>query len=273
MSARPFSFTPLGRCLKSIRLEGFILTEAVYRPTSNLPRHLHDRAVMSIVLKGSYTEYFGRRPNECGPYSVLLKPVGVDHADQYGAGGARCLIVKVEPRRLESLRTFSRILDQSLHARDALLAALAVRLYKEFQLADDASALSMEGLILEMLGRFMRRNPESGSSTPPHWVRTAEAMIREQPAEQLSLLNVSAAVGVHPSHLARMFRKFYGCTVGEYLRRVRLERAVQELSHKDKSLAEVALSAGFYDQSHFTRAFKAHFGLTPSAFRAATRTR
>jgi AraC family transcriptional regulator len=269
----PYSFTPLGQCLKSVRLHGFILTEAVYRPTFRLPKHIHDRAVMSIVLKGSYTEYFGHRPNECAPYSVLLKPVGIDHADQYGAGGARCLIVKVEPGRLEVLRSFSKVLDQSLHARDAQLAGLSVRLYKEFRLMDDASALSMEGLILEMLGHFTRHGPESGSSAAPHWLRTAEAMIREQPAERVGLVSVAAAVGVHPSHLARTFRKFYGCAVGEYLRRARLERAVQELALKDRPLVEVALASGFYDQSHFTRVFKARFGLTPSAFRASLRER
>jgi AraC family transcriptional regulator len=249
-----------------------MLTEAVYQPAFRISGHLHDRALMSIVLKGSYVESFGRRPNECAPYSVLMKPVGLDHGDQYGPGGARCLIVKVEPERLESIRAFSKVLDQSLHARDGNLAALAMRLYNEFKLMDGASAISIEGLILEMLGYFIRHRPESGSSAP-HWLRTAEVMIREPPEDGVSLLKVATAVGVHPSHLARMFRKFYGCTIGEYLRRARLERAAQELADKHKSLAEVALAAGFYDQSHLTRAFKSGFGLTPAKYRAALRSR
>jgi AraC family transcriptional regulator len=270
---RQYSLTPLGEHLRSVRLEGFVLTEAEYQPALNLSRHIHDHAVISIVLSGSYTEFFGRRPQGCEPYSVLLKAAGDDHSDSYGSAGARCLIIKVEPKRLESMRTFSRVLDHSVHVRDASLRSLSLRLYKEFKLMDDASALSIEGLILEMLAHSARGHRESGSSRPPYWLRTAEAMIRESSAESLSLLSVAAVVGVHPSHLARAFRKFYGCTVGDYLRRARVERAVEELADENKTLAEIALEAGFYDQSHFTRAFKAHLGTTPRRFRAALRSR
>jgi AraC family transcriptional regulator len=271
---RHYSLTPLGEHLRSVRLEGFVLTEAEYQPALNLSRHIHDHAVISIVLHGSYTESFGRRPQQCAPYSVLLKAAGDEHSDSYGSAGARCLIIKVEPKRLETMRTFSRVLDYSLHARDALLASLSLRLYREFKLMDDASALSIEGLILEMLGHSAREHSKTDSSSiQPYWLRAAEAMIRENAAESLTLLSVAEAVGVHPSHLARTFRKSYGCTVGDYLRRARLERAVEELGDEQKSLAEIALAAGFYDQSHFTRAFKAHLGTTPSRFRAALRSR
>ena len=273
MTSDRYSVTPLGRCLGTVKLEGFILTEAAYQPNFTLKKHLHDRALMSIVLRGSYTETFGRRPNDCKPYSVLMKPIGTDHADQYGSRGARCLIIKVDPKKLESIRAFSRVLDQSIHIRDGLLAALAMRLYKEFKLMDSASPFSIEGLILEMLGHFVRHHPESGSSTPPHWLRTAETMIREHSAGGLSSLGIASTVGVHPSHLARMFRKFYGCTIGDYLRRVRLERAAQELVHGHTSLAEVSLAAGFYDQSHLTKAFQSKFGMTPARYRAAWRSR
>lgn len=269
-----YSLTPLGEHLRSVRLEGFVLTEAEYHPSLKLRRHIHDHAVISVVLNGSYTELLGRRPQECQPYSVLLKAAGDDHSDSYGSSGARCLIIKVEPKRLESMRTFSRVLEHSAHARDALLASLSLRLYREFKLMDDVSALSIEGLILEVLGHSARTSSRPGSSSvTPRWLRTAEAMIRESSAEPFSLLSVAEAVGVHPSHLARTFRKFYGCTVGDYLRRARLERAVEELAHGDKPLADIALSAGYYDQSHLTRAFKTHLGTTPARFRAALRSR
>jgi AraC family transcriptional regulator len=274
ITPRRYSTTPLGEHLRSVRLEGFVLTEAEYRPSLNLSKHIHDHAVISITLSGSYTELLGRRPQECKPYSVLLKAAGDDHSDSYGSTGARCLIIKVEPKRLEALRSFSGVLEHSLHARDAFMASLSLRLYREFKLMDDASALSIEGLILEVLGHSARASsPSLSSGLRPHWLRKAEAMIRESAAEPLSLLSVAAAVGVHPSHLARTFRKFYGCTVGDYLRRARIERAVEELAHENKSLADVALAAGFYDQSHLTRAFKTHLGTTPKRFRAALRSR
>ena len=78
---------------------------------------------------------------------------------------------------------------------------------------------------------------------------------------------LAAAVGVHPSHLMRAFRQHHGCTVGEYVRRLRLEYACHLLSTTATSLTQTALDAGFAGQSHFNRAFKAFTGMTPSEFR------
>ena len=84
----------------------------------------------------------------------------------------------------------------------------------------------------------------------------------------MSLIALATLVGVHPSYLARMFRRHYGCSVGDYVVRLRLDFAIRELINSDLSLAEIASAAGFYDQSHFTHVFKFHFGITPSNLRA-----
>jgi AraC family transcriptional regulator len=73
--------------------------------------------------------------------------------------------------------------------------------------------------------------------------------------------------------LARGFRKAYGRSVGAYLRWLRVARAARELAETDAPLAEIALAAGFADQSHFSNVFRRETGLSPSAFRRATQTR
>ena len=78
---------------------------------------------------------------------------------------------------------------------------------------------------------------------------------------------IAAQVGVHPVQLARAFRKRYRCSVGELQRRLRLEHASRQLVTTHRTLAEIALAAGFSDQAHFCRVFKAHTGLTPARFR------
>ncbi|HET9787346.1 MAG TPA: helix-turn-helix transcriptional regulator, partial [Pyrinomonadaceae bacterium] len=81
-------------------------------------------------------------------------------------------------------------------------------------------------------------------------------------------VEIAHLVGVHPTHLARSFKKHYRTTVGEYLRRLRLDWATRRLSETEDSITEIALAAGFYDQSHFSHLFKQHTGLTPAEFRA-----
>jgi AraC family transcriptional regulator len=152
-----------------------------------------------------------------------------------------------------------------------MMPVLTMRIYKEFRLMDSASALSIEALTLEVLAQATRRNLEGWPSPAPRWLREARDLIHEQFSQPVSLSSIAETVGVHPAHLAKTFRKHYHCTVGEYIRRLRLDYAVQELTRSNQSLAEIALAAGFYDQSHFTHAFKLHTGMTPAEVRAANK--
>ena len=80
--------------------------------------------------------------------------------------------------------------------------------------------------------------------------------------------DLAASAGVHPDHLARAFRLRFGVPLGTYVRRLRLDWAAGQLSGGgDVAIVHIALNAGFADQSHFTRAFKRHTGLTPAEYR------
>ena len=87
----------------------------------------------------------------------------------------------------------------------------------------------------------------------------------------LTVAGVAASVGVHPVHLAREFRKAYRSTVGEYIRRRRITFACREILRSDTPLTEIAMAAGFSDQSHFSRTFKRLTGKTPSLYRLDSR--
>jgi AraC-like DNA-binding protein len=247
--------------------EGFLVTEGVHPSSWVFPTHHHKLAFIGIVLKGSYTEIISKRPQECGPHSLQFLPAGEPHSYAFGRAGIRCLSIEIKPHRLEGIRQFSLAVDQAVHKSQGL-SSLVLRLYKEFCLGNSASVLTIEGLILETLGDASRLNPRCSLSAEPRWLRQARDFIHENATGELSLIGVAADAGVHPTYLARMFRRFYGCSVGEYVRRFRLDYAVRELTESDRSLAEIAVAAGFYDQSHFTHEFRLHLNLTPARFRA-----
>jgi AraC family transcriptional regulator len=104
----------------------------------------------------------------------------------------------------------------------------------------------------------------------PLWLRTALAFIELNFAEQLSLSAVASHVGVHPVHLARTFRAVYHMPLTAHVRGLRIEFARQQLAGT-AALSAIAHAAGFCDQSHFSRCFKQHTGLTPAAYRAHLR--
>jgi AraC family transcriptional regulator len=104
----------------------------------------------------------------------------------------------------------------------------------------------------------------------PRWLSRCLDLIDETYAEPLTVAALARDVGVHPVHLAREFRRRYRQTLGDYVHKVRIRAACERMTERDEPLAVVAACAGFADQSHFCRVFKAFVGRTPSAFRAAT---
>ena len=85
--------------------------------------------------------------------------------------------------------------------------------------------------------------------------------------ERVTLDELAAVAGVHRAHLVRSFRARYGVSIGVYVRRERIRWAARALRHSDAPLAEIALRAGFADQSHFTRTFVKHMGVSPGRYR------
>lgn len=128
---------------------------------------------------------------------------------------------------------------------------------------DETSPLAIEGLVLEMMVEASRSHEGARGRIPPRWLEQAKDVLHAQFSTSLTLTDIAEAVGVHPSHLAREFRKHYRHTVGEYVRQLRVEYARLQISAGGGTLAEIAAAAGFADQSHFTRTFRQHTGLTP----------
>jgi len=143
---------------------------------------------------------------------------------------------------------------------------LAMRLYREFRSEDELSSLMIEGLALEMLASAARQLAQP-SDKAALWLEQARNLIVERFQRPLTVGEVAELVQVHPVSLARAFRRTYHCTVGEYVRKLRIEFACQKLASSEEPLVEIALSSGFSEQSHFCRIFKRLTGLTPSQYR------
>ena len=185
-----------------------------------------------------------------------------------GAEGMRCLLIEMSQRQLDALGSWSKALNQVSHIRGGSLSMLGMRIYKEFRLMDEATPLAIEGLMLELVAGLSRRLNTSVKTKRPRWLEKARDILEADFHDSIGFARVAKAVDVHPVHLARMFRKHYDCTPGEYVRRLRIDFACRELSESDRSLVEIALAAGFAHQAHFSRVFKAQTGMTPSTFRA-----
>jgi AraC family transcriptional regulator len=175
--------------------------------------------------------------------------------------------VETSPAWLARARECAPILHDHALIQGELPAILMQSLYQEFRRSDAASSLAIEGLALEMCVALSRQCRNSTARRPARWLHDARELVRARFRENLSLSDVADSVDVHPTHLARVFRQQYGCTVGTYVRRLRIQLACDYLSTSDSSLVEIAMTAGFADQSHFARTFKRMMGVSPSGYR------
>lgn len=245
---------------------GFCLTEHCYAPDFDIPPHAHESAFFRVVLQGACSETAGRRTYVSGPTTVTFMPLGETHANRWLDDGGRCFHVEVAPARLESVRAYSGSAERPVEFGKGLAAWLSFRLYQEFHLSDEISLLAMEGLALELLAEAFRRRESVPERRPPLWLEQARDLLHAQFLDPVSLEAIAGVVGVHPAHLARVFRQQYHSTIGDYVRKLRIEFACRQIASTDDSLLEIALSAGFSDQSHFCKTFKSLMGMTPAEF-------
>ena len=95
----------------------------------------------------------------------------------------------------------------------------------------------------------------------------AKIYIYENYREKLLIKDICASIGCSKSSLLSSFKRENGVTVNAFLNDIRLSEAEKMLSMQDKSIADVAISAGFSDQSYFSKVFSAKYGKSPTEFR------
>jgi len=126
----------------------------------------------------------------------------------------------------------------------------------------------VEDLLIGVFNKFIKQ--KSSGKKIPAWAKELKEIIQDQIDTNLSLSlkEISRELDVNPSYLSREFSRYFdNLSFGEYIRKLRLEKAIQFLQSSKYSLTEIAYLTGFSDQSHFTRIFKKNVGENPSAYR------
>jgi AraC family transcriptional regulator len=235
------------------------------------PLHTHVKNYLIITLDGRYFSTFDTRTEEYKPWTVTYHQAGVSHTSRYAVCGARVLYVELPLEGLKEIWKISASHLNRLSLQGGLIDWTARQLYNEFNAFDSFSPVCIDGLVMQLLAHLLRRRAARLQCLPT-WLGNADEMIRSRFMEPLALESLAKSVMIHPVHLAREYRRYYNCTIGEQIRRLRVEYACKQLSTTDCCLSDIALAAGFSDQSHFTVSFKRQIGVAPSQYRRATKT-
>ena len=238
------------------------LQERAYTAGDFAPRHIHPRPTVCVILDGACEERHALGAWEGQPGVVAFRSAGAEHDDRWRSRG-RSLGIEISAAWSEQL---GQRLPEGVQLIPLITAApFFSRLKQELAAADDLTPLGIEAC-LSQLCIDLARAPRSRDNGP-RWLADARAYIHEHFTTAMQLGVLARTVRQPPGHVARTFRRVVGMSVGEYVRRVRVEYACTELRKRSRRAGEIGHTAGFFDQSHFTRVFKRFTGMTPSAYR------
>jgi AraC family transcriptional regulator len=262
------SSVPLGRgsFIGSVALEADTPSFALRRmhgsvPARELPRHSHDTAYFFFVIRGRYASEARGITDVCRPGSVIFNPTGTTHRDHFVDDDGEFLAISVPP---DLERQVALALPVSTVLRDPVLRTTFGVAATEILSADRDSAFALETLGLQLVAQSA---PMTSPRQPPLWLSRVRDHLRDRSTHGWNVADLAADAGVHPVHLARVFRLYCRCSPGEYRRAWRVERARRIIAASSRPLAEIALDAGFYDHSQLSNDFKRVTGLSPRSYR------
>ena len=226
----------------------------------HLRGHGHDVPHLCFLEKGSFEERDRGRRRPIDEGTLRVSPAGDEHDIVFRAA-SRCLLVMIhgDPAAIEPRLPDERHFSEAPHLR-----TFAERLSRSLT-SPDSSPLDVEVGILELLAATLLQ--KTRSTSPPSWLRRVRDQLHGDPASPPSTTDLAADGGFHPVYVARAFRQYYGIGIAEYARVVRAEHARILLATTETPIAEIALCAGYSDQSHLTRSMRRLLAATPSEIR------
>ena len=240
----------------------------------SFPRHIHDQYGVGIVDAGGHSSWSGRGQVEAGPRSfICVNPGEVHDGHAVGQRSRRWRMFYFDPAVIEQAR--SDILDgrrseftfRAPVFADPALQPLFDAMFAFEEAIESDEAMVAETALLTFVAGLVRHSTSNvyieGSGAD---IRRARQRIDDDPTAPLTLADLARDCGVSRYRFLRAFARELGLTPHAYIMQRRLTHA-RLLILAGEALTEVAISCGFYDQSHLNRCFVRQFGVTPRRYR------
>lgn len=245
------------------------------------PAHFHNEFVVATFARGAQRNRVSRKAGVAAAGTVMIIHPGEVHtgeAVQRDQGWDYCAFYPSETLVSEVADSVlggkgSVNFGRDIMRHDPVMARGLLQ--TSAVLTQSQDALEKECALFQALGSLMGQYAErtrKGASRHPLRadMRKATDFLQTFYHQPVTVGEVASAVGLSEFHFMRTFQATTGLSVHRYLTQIRLVRA-KALLAQGVSATQTALDVGFFDQSHFTRHFRSHFGTTPGAFSAACR--
>jgi AraC family transcriptional regulator len=224
--------------------------------------HSHNNAHITLFLKGGTTEKRKNFSETVGSGSLLFYHSDELHLNQNTLFPSRNINIEIEENFLKNLQLTEHILEEAIQ-NSVLTKFLILKIFKETITSDAFSSDSITMLFSQLSNTHKHLDRYEKS---PYWVKSLKELLNDCWNENPNLHDLAQVLQLNPITISKHFPKYFGCTLGEYMRRIKINRSLSLIQSNQSNLTEISLECGFADQSHFIRTFKNLTGFLPKQF-------
>jgi AraC-like DNA-binding protein len=254
-----------GETNKTIQIDGLTLTDTIYTH-KKVDWHYHKNAYFTFILRGQLFEGNKKEDLHCSAGSLLYHDWQDPHYNIKPDVFTRGFHVEIEKEWFRKFFSYPNKLEGSFDLKDPLVKMLFYKLFFETKLYESTSAISIHLQLLKIYDHLIGRTERTGTKKPA-WVDMLKEILYYSNTNKLTLDYLSAELNIHPVHLSRDFSKYFHTTLGDYIRRIKINKALSLMLDNKLTLAQIAGECGFADQSHFIRCFKKYNKMSPLQYR------
>ena len=240
--------------------ENIIITDTEYTHPK-VDWHYHENPYFTYLLQGKLFESNKKESYYLAPGSLLFHNWQDAHYNLKPPEYTRGFHIEMNENWFSNYDVKITDFEGSINIENPLIKDLMNKVYVESKIKDQYSNLGIETLLIEIF-RNLKENDKL-SAKKPDWVNKLEELLLEEQMDY-SLSNLSSAVGIHPIHLSRAFRSYFGTSLSNYIRLLKVNKAFCLIASNKISMTDICYQCGFYDQSHFISSFKRIYHTTPT---------
>ncbi|MFY0628939.1 MAG: helix-turn-helix transcriptional regulator [Flavobacteriaceae bacterium] len=250
-----------GEIISKMTIDDSIVTTTHYSSKKNNPEwHYHENLHICFVFQGGKAETIKETSYTQKNGSIFFYHAQEKHRWISPNPVSKSANIEIGQGFLNNYNLSEADIKKAIQ-QNVSAKTLMIKMQQEMFLDDENSSIAVENLLLELI-----TSSKSSIKKAPNWVLLLRQLLHDNWNEQMTLQEMSVIVGAHPVTISKYFRKYFSCTLGEYQRKLKIEKSIQLIKESKLSLTEVAFLCGFTDQSHFIRNFKKMTGFLPKHF-------
>ncbi|MBB3058448.1 helix-turn-helix transcriptional regulator [Mucilaginibacter gotjawali] len=225
-------------------------------------KHEHEHANLVFILDGGCVERRQYSTYEREAADITFLHAGEAHETNFAEIPTRYISLDIKPKAFaENNLAEKDILNAIKKSPDAKF--LMLKMYRELLYNDDFTTDSVKMLFSEFASLSQAI---ALKKSLPTWVGIVYQLLNDKWNETITLKELSQASGVNPITISKHFSTYFACTLGSYLRKLRVERSLSLIKNEGASLTHTAYVCNFSDQSHFIRNFRTYTSLSPKQY-------